>query len=111
MTERAVFINAGIPEGKQDQHGELHQAIPLLMSLPGDDPSMGWRVIATYPSQKAGDTGYRSAHARAQNIRDGKVDYFTQWGQWDARARRMGDGLVGLYVRYLGRDGERWAGE
>lgn len=104
-----VFVNAGIPQDSPTQHGELHQAIPMLMSLPLDDSSQGWRVIATYDSTKAGDTGYRNAHARAQNIRHGKIDYFNEWGVWDARARRMGDGIIGLYVRWLGRDGQRWA--
>lgn len=109
MTERAVFINAGTPGPSQKQHGELQDAIPMLMALPDDDPSEGWRVIATYPGDTSNDRGYRTAHARAQHIRAGRIDYFSKWGKWDARARFMGDGLIGLYVRWLGRDGERWA--
>lgn len=110
MTEQAVFINAGAPTPSRKRGGELQSIIPMLMALPEDDPSQGWRIIATYPGATSLEKGYRTAHARAQHIRAGRVNYFSRWGNWEAAARFMGDGMIGLYVRYMGRDGERrWA--
>lgn len=108
MSSQAVFIKAGTPQPAQERGTELKQAIIQLMAVPLDDHDEGWRVIATYPGQGYQSTGYRSAHARAGKIRQGKVSYFNQFGKFDALARSMGEGMVGLYVRWLGEDGKRW---
>lgn len=104
-----TFIAAGIPEASMKRSDDLRAQIQMLMGLPTDDPHQGWRVIATYQASKNTDSGYRSAHARAQKIRAGKIAYFNEYGEFGALARFMGDGMVGLYVRYEGQDGRRWA--
>lgn len=109
MSNQATFIAAGVPEASLKRSDDLRAQIQMLMGLPTDDPHQGWRVIATYKASKNTDPGYRSAHARSQKIRSGKVAYFNQYGKFSALARFMGDGMVGLYVRYEGQDGKRWA--
>lgn len=104
-----TFIAAGIPEVSNKRSDDLKAQIQMLMGLPLDDPHQGWRVIATYRGDNNKAPGYRSAHARAGKIRQGKVEYFNQYGKFGALARFMGDGMIGLYVRYEGQDGKRWS--
>jgi len=104
-----TFIAAGIPKESLKRSDDLRAQIQMLMGIGTDDPHQGWRVLATYKASKNTDPGYRSAHARAQKIRHGKVDYFNEYGKFGALARFMGDGMVGLYVRYEGQDGARWS--
>lgn len=108
MSNQSVFINAGVPTESPKRRSDLSESIRQLVAIQTDDPSQGWRVIATYEAADHTSNGYRSAHARSQAIRMGRLAYFNKFGKWDARARFIGDGLVGLYVRWLGEDGKRW---
>lgn len=108
MSSQTVFLRAGLPEPKTERGADLKSAAIQLMGLPDDDPDQGWRVIATYPARSSIDQGYRSAHARAQRIRNGGVTYLNDLGRFNAVARFMGDGVVGLFARWAGKAGERW---
>lgn len=103
MTAEVAFITAGAPK-KFDRSASLESECARLASLnlQDDDPSDGYRVVATYPATDYRDPGYRSAHARALNIRQGKVSYLTKYGRFDARARFIGTDMVGVFVKYLG---------
>lgn len=105
-----TFIAAGVPEASLKRSDDLRAQIKMLMALPDNDPHQGWRVIATYQADNNKAPGYRAAHARAGKIRLGRVDYFNEYGKFGAVARFMGDGMVGLYVRWEGPDGKRWDG-
>ncbi len=101
---QTTFIAAGVPEVSNKRSDDLKTQIQMLMGLPTDDPHQGWRVIATYQGSNNKAPGYRSAHARAGKIRQGKVEYFNQYGKFGALARFMGDGMVGLAALFRAGD-------
>lgn len=84
--------------------------IPVLdlLAIRPPDINDGWRIIYTKGAKNSMSKEYRTAHARAQRIRSGKVSYLADYGQWEARVQWINRVEVALFVRYCGPDGKRW---
>jgi len=80
-----------------------------ITAIPRTDPDKGWVLVAKYPSRNSTDQGYRTAHQRGRRLKNYPPKYLKERGQFEVRVGRLDPHTVGVWMRWLGIDGQRWA--
>jgi len=88
--------------------GEAVIPVLDLLAIQPPDVTDGWRMVYVKGCDTSLSKEYRTAHARAQRIRSGKVSYLAGYGVWDARVQWINQVEIALFIRYCGPDGKRW---